>query len=194
MRQWVLKNEDTFMNSREVFDLSKLPETSNLALAGPFRLTLEEFHAIPVTEQVMCARTMIYRLEEMINSMEDSCRIDQDTLTPIHRFTNGIYSRELTMPAGTIIVGKRHAQEHLVTMTKGFCTCITERGWEDLNGSITFVSPAGEKRVLFVHEETTWITTHRTDAKTLELAEKELILSEHASIPHKYKKEIQGVK
>lgn len=135
---------------------------------------------------------MIYTLQAMLEGIDSPSKIDPDTLTPIHRFTQGIYTRELTMPAGTIIVGKRHAQEHLVTMIKGFCTCVTERGWEDLYGYNTFTSPAGEKRVLFIHEETTWITTHRTDETTLEEVEKDLILSEQPLVPHKYKKQITG--
>jgi len=175
-----------------VFDLSTLPSTSNLALTGHYRLTLEQFHALAVPAEVLKARTMIYELEAMLNDIHSEASITPDTLTPIHRFTEGIYTRELTMPAGTIIVGKRHAQEHLVTMTKGFCTCVTERGWEDMHGSTTFLSPAGEKRVLFIHEETTWITTHRTDAITLDSVEKDLILNEQSLIPHKYTKQIVG--
>lgn len=175
-----------------MLDISTLPQTSNLALTGPYRLTLEQFYAMQVSEPVLRARDMIYTLEEMLNSITGPNKINPDTLTPIHRFTAGIYTRELTMPAGTIIVGKRHAQEHLVTMTKGFCTCFTERGWEDMRGCTTFLSPAGEKRVLFIHEETTWITTHRTDAITLEEVEKDLILSEQYLIPHKYTKQIVG--
>ncbi len=172
-------------------ELLHLQPTSNLALVGPHQLTLEEFHALTVPAEQARARQLIYQLEDMINAA-GLVLITPDTLTPIHRFAGGIYTRELTMPAGTIIVGKRHAQEHLVTMTKGFCTCVTERGWEDMQGTLSFHSPAGEKRVLFVHEETTWITIHRTDATELEAVEKALILSEHSRIPHKYTKQIVG--
>jgi hypothetical protein len=173
-----------------VFDLTIFQPTSNLALTGPSRLTLEQFHALPVPYEVSRARSLIYGLEAFINSTIDAGRIDENTLTPVHRFSNGVYTRELTMPTGTIIVGKRHAQEHLVTMIKGFCTCYTERGQEDLYGFNSFHSPAGEKRVLFIHEETTWITTHRTDATDLAAVENDLILKEQSLFPHKYKKQI----
>lgn len=171
-----------------MFDLSVFDPTSNLALAGPSRLTIEQFQAIPVSTKQLQAREFIYWLEGAINSQP--LHIDEHSIQPVHRFCHGVYTRELTMPAGSIIVGKRHAQEHLVTMTKGFCTCLTEHGWEDLQGVVSFHSPAGEKRVLFVHEETTWITTHRTDETTLEGVENDLILLEQTSLPHKYTKSI----
>ncbi len=167
-----------------MLDLSLFEATSNLALVGPSRLTIEQFYAVPVSEQQLRARQCIYRLEEVLNSQP--LHLDSKSIEPVHRFCNGVYTREVTFPAGSIIVGKRHAQEHLVTMTRGFCTCLTERGWEDMAGCFSFHSPAGEKRVLFIHEDTTWITTHRTDETTLEGVEKDLILTEQTSLPHKY--------
>jgi hypothetical protein len=161
-----------------MLDLTKFESTSNLALTGEYRLTLEQFRALPASVKVLKSRKAIYELEATINTIDSEARIYEDTLVPVHRFTAGIYTRELTMPTGTIIVGKRHAQEHIVMMTEGFCTVVTERGWEDLHAPCTFTSPAGEKRVLFIHEKTTWITVHRTDATTPESAEDDLILTE----------------
>jgi hypothetical protein len=161
-----------------ITDLVALPPTSNLALQGPYRLTLQEFQALPVSPETLRARATIYELQDCLSQFGDSVRIDEDTLTPIHRFSKGIYTRELTMPAGTIIVGKRHAQEHLVVMSEGFCTVFTERGQEDLRAPCTFISPAGEKRALVIHERTTWITIHRTDATDLTAIEAGLIIPE----------------
>lgn len=163
-----------------MLDLNAFPLTTNSDLEGPYRLTLNEFKLLPVPPEQLRARNAIYFLEQYIDDSQDDGKIHPDTLTPVHRFTKGIYTRELTMPRGTIIVGKRHAQEHLVMMTEGFCTVLTERGWEDLHAPCTFTSPAGEKRVLFVHETTTWITIHRTDAETLEDVEADLIIQERS--------------
>lgn len=159
-----------------MFDPTLFEPTTNTGLVGPSRLTLAEFYETPVSHQQYAAREAIYHLEDVIATVPG--HLTDKSLTPIHKMIDGVYTRELTMPAGTIIVGKRHAQEHLVVMTKGFCTVLTERGWEDLSGSCSFHSPAGEKRVLFVHEETTWITIHRTQATDLEVIESELILAD----------------
>ena len=163
-----------------MMELLNLPQSSNLALTGPYRLTLDEFYSLPVPEQQQHARTLILSLQATIDSLqaEGVQTISSDTLLPVHRFSKGIYTRELTMPAGTVIVGKRHAQEHIVLMTEGHCTVFTERGQEELHAPCTFVSPAGEKRVLFVHEQTTWTTVHRTDETDLDAVERDLILTE----------------
>lgn len=157
-------------------DLMTLPETSNLNLVGPRRLTNEEFLALPVPAAQLEARSLIQRLEALLKTADDSIRLDEGTLVPIHRHMAGIYMRELTMPPGSVIVGKRHAQEHAVMMTKGECVVVTERGQETLVAPCTFISPAGEKRALFIIEETTWVTVHRTDAEGMEAIEQDLIL------------------
>lgn len=163
-----------------MLELLNLPQSSNLALTGPYRLTLEEFYNLPVSEEQQHARTLILSLQASIEALalEGIETLSSDSLTPVHRFSKGIYTRELTMPAGTVIVGKRHAQEHIVLMTEGHCTVFTERGQEELRAPCTFISPAGEKRVLFIHEQTTWTTVHRTDETDLEAVERDLILTE----------------
>ncbi|MDO8385091.1 MAG: hypothetical protein Q7T13_01660 [Polaromonas sp.] len=166
-------------------ELNELPAIANselVALGIPYRLTLTEYQALPVSLETLKVRALIYDLEAALHNAAPGTQIHEDTLTPIHRFSKGIYTRELTMPAGTVIVGKRHAQEHLVMMTEGYCTVFTERGQEDLTAPCTFISPAGEKRVLIVHEQTTWTTIHRTDATDLQEVEADLILRES---PHK---------
>lgn len=159
--------------------LVNLPFTSNMALVGPARLTQAEFDALPVPAEQREARELIHRLEDVLHEAPDDLRISADTLVPVHRFIDGVYMRELTMPAGSTIVGKRHAQEHFVVMTKGRCVCVTERGQEDLVAPCVFVSPAGEKRALFMHEETTWLTVHRTDHTNLDAIEDDLILARY---------------
>lgn len=170
-----------------MLDLDSFPLTTNSDLKGPYRLTLTEFKLLPVPAEQLRARNAIYWLEQFIDDAQVEGKINPDSLTPIHRFTKGIYTRELTMPQGAIIVGERHAQEHLVMMTEGFCTVLTEHGWEDLEAPCTFTAPAGSKRVFFVHEQSTWITVHRTDAETLEAVERDLI------IPERFPKTINSV-
>lgn len=159
-------------------DLMTLPETSNMALVGPDRLTLAEFEAMPVPAVQREVRGLITRLEGVLRGASGDIRLDEETLVPIHRHMPGVYMRELTMPAGAVIVGKRHAQVHAVMMTRGECVVVTERGQETMTAPCTFISPAGEKRVLFIISETTWVTVHRTDADSLPSIEQDLILKE----------------
>ena len=77
-----------------------------------------------------------------------------------HRFADGVYAREIFLPAGTIIVGKIHRFGHLNILTKGKCIVQTEFGIERLEAPCTFISKPGTKRVVGVIEDTVWTTLH----------------------------------
>lgn len=82
----------------------------------------------------------------------------------VHRFTPGLYVRELTMPAGSIITSEIHRTEHPFTISKGRVSV----AWVDVDGThvrefaapYTGVTMPGTRRVLFIHEETIWTTYH----------------------------------
>jgi quercetin dioxygenase-like cupin family protein len=152
-----------------------------VAPAGPYQLTLEQWQALPVPVEHLERRAKIASLERVMAeglATGEEGVFGDDYLKPVHYFSRGMYVRELRMPKGFTIVGKRHAREHIVVISEGRCLCITERGSEELEAPCSFVSPAGEKRALYMLEDTTWVTIHRTEAKNLEDAEADLILTE----------------
>lgn len=165
-------------------DLSVIPETSNRDLSylnRPKRLSLKEFEELPVSFEDLKLRNEIYELEEKMFGLPNALYGDRLDLymTPIHHFTPGLYTRELTIPANYIVVGKRHAIEHQVLLMKGTCICVTERGFEYMTAPYLFVSPAGEKRVVITtDEEVTWFTFHPTEHTDLDLIEDDVIISE----------------
>jgi len=75
-------------------------------------------------------------------------------------FSDGIYAREITIPAGVIVIGKKHKTQHLNFLTKGKIVVLTENGMEELTAPLTLVSEEGIKRVGLSIEETIWITVH----------------------------------
>lgn len=80
-----------------------------------------------------------------------------------HVFAPGVYVRQVVMPAGASIVGKIHATEHVVIVSKGRVLSYTEaEGQQEIVGPCTFVVAAGTKRALYVLEECTWSTVHPT--------------------------------
>ena len=100
-----------------------------------------------------------------------------------HSFVDGVYVREITLPAGAIIVGKIHRHAHLNFITRGRVRCVTEgKGVEELVGPCSMISEVGTKRVLYVYEETVWTTVHRTDATTVEDAEKDAIAESYSAL------------
>ncbi len=168
------------------FNIQSLPLTSNQDLSilnRPKRLSLETFNDLEVSQQETQAREMIYALEETLHAQPGSITAETQGelgMEPVHRFTNGIYTRELYIPPNRCVVGKRHAIEHIVMLTSGACMCATERGIEYMIAPMTFISPAGEKRVVMTYSDIgcTWVTIHRTDETDLDAVEKDVIISE----------------
>lgn len=89
-----------------------------------------------------------------------------DVFPLVHRFANNVYAREITIPAGSLVVGKIHTHGHLNVITKGrVAVVIIEDGVEEF-APHTFISKAGTKRLVFAFEETIWTTFHGTERLT----------------------------
>lgn len=88
-----------------------------------------------------------------------------------HHFAAGVYAREVTIPAGSVVIGKLHRREHINILLKGEITVVTEEGQIRLKAPCTFVSPAFTKRAAFTHTEVVWtnlIATESTDPDEIE--------------------------
>jgi hypothetical protein len=72
------------------------------------------------------------------------------------------YAREMTIPKGTLIIGKIHRHEHLNIISKGKVSVATEFGTKYLEAPCTFISEVGLKRAVVAEEDTIWTTIHLT--------------------------------
>jgi quercetin dioxygenase-like cupin family protein len=158
------------------FDMTAQPR-------GPYRVSFESFHGADVPAEQRELRTKIYALEAVMKTPALEAagleRIDlENVMVPVNRFSQGIYTRELSMPAGTVIVGKRHAQEHFCIVSKGKAIVTTEQGTQEISAPCQFISPAGSKRALVVLEDMVWTTVHRCDETDMEKVESALIVAE----------------
>lgn len=167
----------------EVAVINEYPLTTEVR--GPYRLTLSEFESLPVSDERKAKRDGIYQMEQMlyckdgVESMGLEQILDTDKRAqPENLFTPGIYVRKLVMPAGTLVVAKRHAQEHVCIISQGRATVTTELGTQEICAPMHFISQAGAKRVVLVHEDMVWTTIHRTDKTDLAEIEDELIIKE----------------
>lgn len=91
-----------------------------------------------------------------------------------HSFTDGIYAREMTIPAETMVVGKIHKHRHHNFLLKGEILVATaERGVEHLKAPLMIVSEPGTQRVGYALTETVWTCIHKNEdnIEDLELLE-----------------------
>lgn len=100
---------------------------------------------------------------------------DQLHIEPRHTFAQGLYAREVTLPAGSVAVGHRHLQEHICIISKGRVIVVTEQGTTEIAAPATMIIPAGRKNCVHAVEETVWTTIHATNAQTSEEAEALLV-------------------
>jgi hypothetical protein len=81
-----------------------------------------------------------------------------------HRFTPGLYIREMFAPAGSLITSKIHRTQHPFVLSAGRISVWTEEGgWVELCAPYTGITEPGTRRVAYVHEDAVWTTFHPTD-------------------------------
>jgi quercetin dioxygenase-like cupin family protein len=95
---------------------------------------------------------------------------------PVHHFSRGLYARELTIPKGKVCTGKMHRHDHIMVVTKGEASVLTDEGIVKYKKGDLFFAKAGTKRALYMHEETTFVTVHGTSETDMEALEKDLIM------------------
>lgn len=148
---------------------------------GPYRLTLAELHALPVSAERRHLRAAILRFEAALRSHTPAGFVkvtpEHELAQPRNHLMPGVYIREMHLVPG-LWVGKRHAQQHFNIISSGIATVTTEMGTQLVDEPMQFMAPAGTKRALWVHERMVWTTVHRTDAESLEEAEAELMIAD----------------
>lgn len=95
-----------------------------------------------------------------------------------HLFTEGLYTREIFMPAGTLLTSRIHKTEHpFVVLTGKVSVYIPGEGVEHIEAPHVGVTKSGTRRVLYIHEDCRWLTFHRNPNghETAEALEPELI-------------------
>jgi len=94
-----------------------------------------------------------------------------------HRFTDGMYVREIFMPAGSFITSKIHKTQHQYFVLKGSVSVWIDGGEEHfIEAPYIGVTEPGTRRVLYVWEDCIWATSHpNPDNETVEQIEERII-------------------
>lgn len=107
------------------------------------------------------SREGILQLEKVVESIAED---DWEDLFPItHLFANGVCSREMFMPKGSIVVSRVHKNACINVISQGRVAALSEEGETMYTAPFKFVSQAGTKRVLVAYEDTVWTNFIRTD-------------------------------
>lgn len=94
-----------------------------------------------------------------------------------HTFCNGIYAREMRVPAGVTLTGKIHRFPCINVISKGKLLTVTEEIKEEINAPYSFISGAGIKKAIHAVEDSVWTTFHPwAGEEDLEIIEAHLIV------------------
>lgn len=92
-----------------------------------------------------------------------------------HLFCDGLYGRIVKMPRRTLAMTAVHKKDNITVVMTGKCRVVKPDGTsETITAPAYFVTPAGTQRAVYIERESTWLTAHATNAKTVQEAETDL--------------------
>lgn len=113
------------------------------------------------------------------NADEISIVTHQDSLLfPLkHTFADGIYVRQMSMNADTVVVGAIHKHLHVWFLLTGNISVVTKDGLEDYVAPCYVVATPGTKRVIYANEDSIFVNIHKnpTNSQDIEFLEKEIV-------------------
>lgn len=110
-----------------------------------------------------------------LQRLDDALAAVPQTYMPVtHRFSRGVYARELFIPRGTVLTGRIHKYSQINILLQGDISVLTEGGIKRIKAPFVIESPAGTKRAGYAHEDTIWMTVCGTSTTDPEVLEDEL--------------------
>jgi hypothetical protein len=104
-----------------------------------------------------------------------------------HQFAEGMYVREISVPKGYFVMTKIHKMSHPCFILKGRCSVLQEDGIKRVKAPYYMITKAGTKRLVYVHEDTVWVTVHKTNETDLDKIEEEVIAKTFDELPDEVK-------
>lgn len=131
-----------------------------------------------MTEEITDSRKLENPFQLAEKAMLHAPQIDCPTF---HHFIPGYYLREIHIPAGALIISKKHGTTHSFSISQGVVSVWQEEtGWMTLHAPCSGITMAGTRRALIVHEDVVWTTAHprRNDETTVDQIEERIIIKE----------------
>lgn len=114
---------------------------------------------------------------EQIDAYEASLRnMPRIELETEHTYGPGFYARTIRLPAGTELVGKEHATEHVFLLTEGEMLLVTEEGGQHVKAPYQAVCKPGVKRAGKALTDSVCTNVHITKETDLARLEAALIV------------------
>jgi len=136
---------------------------------------------VPQQPVNMKVREGISKVEDVIRKMPG--HLEGDCYPLKHSFAEGLYVREITVPAKILTVTKIHKYSHAAFLLKGEISVLEEGGIKRVKAPGSFITPAGTKRIVYHHTEVVLTTVHATKKTDLKEIEDEIIAKDFDELP-----------
>jgi hypothetical protein len=126
-----------------------------------------------------------------VEALEGALLAEEQVEIPVtHHFGPGIYIREISVPAGTLIIGHHHKGPCLNELLKGSMRIIGADGEaKTIEAPFMFTSPAGRK-VGYALTDVIFRNLHATDETDLDRLEEQLIDKSETWLAHEEAKRL----
>jgi len=112
----------------------------------------------------ICVQNKASNRAKILEYEEIAKELPQVDIPVNHYIHGGMYGREITIPAGTVITGQLYKFDHFDIMISGDITVSTDTGeTKRLTGFNLFKGMSGKKRAGYAHKDTHWVTFHSVD-------------------------------
>lgn len=119
--------------------------------------------SLPIISQAIAGR-----LNEAVEELETFMLEQEQIEIPAkEQLKNGLYTREITIPAGTLLTGRVWLEDYIDIMISGDIVVATADGVKRLTGYSVCDGKGGRKRAGYALQDTQWVTVHKTKAKTV---------------------------
>lgn len=162
-----------------------LPESTLVPIAPSRSIVPQLVNACPPAEHWLspdAAATWIENPEHPVGSpawidaLEAQwLHLPQVEIPIVNRFADGVYLREMQMPANNLVIGNEHIFAHHNILLSGRASVLVDGQFHQLRAGSVFTCTAGVRKVIVSHEDLRWITIHATRQTDPELAEAELV-------------------
>jgi hypothetical protein len=121
----------------------------------------------------LSTRTKVQFIETVIR--EHPLALTAADFPLVHHLAPGLYARELHVPKGMLIIGKIHKHPCISILSKGDLSVLIGEDIVRVKAPYASVSPAGIKRIAYIHDDIVWTTVHATTETDIEKLEHDLV-------------------
>lgn len=127
-----------------------------------------------LTTTQIAKQTLTHQIDELEAVMLDNFPVVDCPVT--HHFTEGLYVREIFLPAGTLVTSKIHKTQHQYFVMKGKCIVWIDGVEHKIKAPYIGITQPNTRRVVYVISDSIWATTHVTEEnETVEQIEERII-------------------